>query len=87
MWDEIKQATLDQIADASLLAPEAEIDMSDRLGLALKTTRGRVDYHLVNYCATCRLKIPKEILRCPDCGQKIRTRPWHRLKEFDLKRI
>jgi rRNA maturation endonuclease Nob1 len=78
---------LDPVADASLLAPEVDIHMSDRSGLALKTIRGRVDYRLVNYCATCRLKIPKEVLRCPDCGQKIRTRPWHRLKELDLKRI
>ena len=46
-----------------------------------------VDYSLSNYCATCLTKLPKEILRCPDCMQKVRTRPWHRSKIVDLKRV
>jgi len=33
------------------------------------------------------LKYPKEILRCKDCRQKIRVKPWHRSKIFDSKRI
>ena len=30
---------------------------------------------------------PKQILRCKDCNQKVRTRPWHRSKIIDRKRI
>lgn len=55
--------------------------------LTLPSGRGRIDYNLFNYCATCRYKLPKEILRCPDCRQKVRTRPWHRPKMVDLKRV
>ena len=46
-----------------------------------------VDYASSNYCATCLTKLPKEILRCPDCRQKVRTRPWHRPKLIDMKRV
>jgi len=51
--------------------------------LVLKSVRGRIDYELFNYCATCGYKLPKEMLRCPDCRQKVRTRPWHRPKFVD----
>lgn len=47
----------------------------------------RIDYDFFNYCSTCELKYPKEILRCTDCNQKVRTRPWHRSKKVDQKRI
>jgi hypothetical protein len=47
----------------------------------------RIDYNYFNYCSTCELKYPKEILRCKDCKQKIRVKPWHRSKVFDSKRI
>jgi hypothetical protein len=47
----------------------------------------RIDYNYFNYCSTCELKYPKEILRCKDCRQKIRVKPWHRSKMFDSKRI
>ena len=47
----------------------------------------RIDYDFFNYCSTCELKYPKEILRCGDCNQKVRTRPWHRSKKVDQKRI
>ena len=47
----------------------------------------RIDYDFFNYCSTCELKYPKEILRCDDCNQKVRTRPWHRSKKVDDKRI
>jgi lipopolysaccharide biosynthesis regulator YciM len=53
----------------------------------LKSVRGRIDYTTFNYCATCGYKLPKEILRCPDCRQKVRTRPWHRPKIVDMKRL
>lgn len=51
-----------------------------------KRAGSMVDYSS-NYCATCLTKLPKEILRCPDCRQKVRTRPWHRPKLIDLKRV
>jgi hypothetical protein len=47
----------------------------------------RIDYNYFNYCSTCELKYPKEILRCKDCKQKIRVKPWHRPKILDSKRI
>jgi hypothetical protein len=47
----------------------------------------RIDYNYFNYCSTCELKYPKEILRCEDCKQKIRVKPWHRSKILDSKRI
>jgi hypothetical protein len=47
----------------------------------------RIDYNYFNYCTTCELKYPKEILRCKDCRQKIRVKPWHRSKTLDSKRI
>jgi hypothetical protein len=47
----------------------------------------RIDYNYFNYCSTCELKYPKEILRCKDCRQKIRVKPWHRSKILDSKRI
>lgn len=47
----------------------------------------RIDYNIFNYCSICELKYPKQILRCRDCNQKVRTRPWHRSKIIDRKRI
>jgi hypothetical protein len=47
----------------------------------------RIDYNYFNYCSTCELKYPKEILRCKDCKQKIRVKPWNRSKILDSKRI
>ena len=47
----------------------------------------RIDYNFYNYCSICELKYPKQILRCKDCKQKVRTRPWHRSKIIDRKRI
>jgi len=53
----------------------------------VKPIPSRIDYNFYNYCSTCELKYPKQILRCKDCNQKIRTRPWHRSKIIDRKRI
>jgi DNA-directed RNA polymerase subunit RPC12/RpoP len=53
----------------------------------LKPIRSRVDYNFFNYCATCGLKLSKQILRCPECNQKVRTKPWHRSKLIQVKRI
>jgi hypothetical protein len=52
-----------------------------------KLIPSRIDYTFFNYCSTCELKYPKQILRCKDCNQKVRTRPWHRSKIIDRKRI
>ena len=51
------------------------------------TISKRIDYNYFNYCSTCELKYPKEILRCKDCNQKNRFKPWHRSKILDSKRI
>ena len=53
----------------------------------LKPIPSRIDYNFYNYCSICELKYPKQILRCKDCKQKVRTRPWHRSKIVDRKRI
>jgi hypothetical protein len=53
----------------------------------LKPIPSRIDYNFFNYCSTCELKYPKQVLRCKDCNQKVRTRPWHRSKIIDRKRI
>lgn len=52
-----------------------------------KPTPSRIDYNFFNYCSTCELKYPKLVLRCKDCNQKVRTRPWHRSRVVDRKRI
>jgi hypothetical protein len=53
----------------------------------VKPVPSRIDYNFYNYCSICELKYPKQILRCKDCKQKVRTRPWHRSKIVDRKRI
>lgn len=53
----------------------------------VKPIPSRVDYNFFNYCSICELKYPKQVLRCRDCNQKVRTRPWHRSKIIDRKRI
>jgi hypothetical protein len=60
---------------------------SRSLVASLKPAKGRIDYTVLNYCAQCEYKLPKEILRCPECNQRVRTRPWHRVKAVDKKRI
>jgi hypothetical protein len=54
---------------------------------SIKPIRGRVDYNFFNYCSQCGLKLPKYVLRCIDCKQKVRTKPWHRSKILQFKRI
>lgn len=53
----------------------------------VKPIPSRIDYNFFNYCSICELKYPKQILRCRDCNQKVRTRSWHRSKIIDRKRI
>jgi len=52
-----------------------------------KPIPSRVDYNFFNYCSQCSLKLPKYILRCTSCKQKVRTKPWHRSKILQFKRI
>ena len=53
----------------------------------VKPIPSRVDYNFCNYCSTCALKYSKNLLRCKECNQKLRTKPWHRSKIIDWKRI
>jgi DNA-directed RNA polymerase subunit RPC12/RpoP len=52
-----------------------------------KPKPSRLDYRIFNFCATCNLKFSKEVLRCPDCKQKVRVKPWHRPKIMEHKRL
>ena len=52
-----------------------------------KPIPGRVDYNFFNYCSQCDLKLPKNVLRCTICKQKVRTKPWHRSRILQFKRI
>ena len=52
-----------------------------------KPKPSRLDYRIFNFCATCNLKFSKEVLRCPDCKQKVRVKPWHRSKTIEHKRL
>jgi hypothetical protein len=65
----------------------SSIDSRSLLLLSLKPVQGRIDYNLFNYCAPCEYKLPKDILRCPECKQRVRTKPWHRSKALDMRRI
>ncbi|MGA9169044.1 MAG: hypothetical protein WBZ20_02730 [Nitrososphaeraceae archaeon] len=55
--------------------------------LLKKPSRSRVDYNFSNYCSQCDLKLSKQTLRCPECKQKVRTKPWHRSKIVEFRRI
>lgn len=47
----------------------------------------KVDYSISNYCTKCTLIILKQIVRCPECGQKVRTRPYYSSKLTSARRI
>ena len=34
-------------------------------------------YGIYNMCSICKLKHPKNVLRCSDCGRILRTKPRH----------
>jgi hypothetical protein len=70
--------------DKKSLSPDLVNSLTKNKG---KPIPSRIDYNLFNYCSICELKYPKQILRCRDCNQKVRTRPWHRSKIIDRKRI
>jgi hypothetical protein len=71
--------------DHEVLSPSLVTSISKEV--RLRPIPSRIDYNFFNYCSTCELKYPKQILRCKDCNQKVRTRPWHRSKIIDRKRI
>ena len=71
--------------DHELLSPSLVNSISKEV--RLRPIPSRIDYNFFNYCSICELKYPKQILRCKDCNQKVRTRPWHRSKIIDRKRI
>jgi hypothetical protein len=75
---------LDSSKDEKVLSP-VRVNSVDKS--QAKLIPSRIDYNFFNYCSTCELKYPKQILRCKDCNQKVRTRPWHRSKIIDRKRI
>lgn len=73
------------LSDKSSMSPD--IVTSTIKDDQLKPSPSRIDYNFFNYCSTCELKYPKQVLRCEDCNQKVRTRPWHRSRIIDRKRI
>lgn len=75
---------LDSSKDVKVLS-SSTVNSADKS--KAKLIPSRIDYNFFNYCSTCELKYPKQILRCKDCNQKVRTRPWHRSKIIDRKRI
>jgi DNA-directed RNA polymerase subunit RPC12/RpoP len=67
------------ITDPNL--PKDKIFVGDKI----KKPQGsaRVDYNKENYCAKCEKKYPgKKKLRCTDCGNRLRTKPWHGRSNF-----
>ena len=49
----------------------------------------KIDYKKYNLCITCRIKYPKDLNFCTDCGQRLRYRPSgqkNRLRELEVVR-
>jgi lipopolysaccharide biosynthesis regulator YciM len=65
----------------------SNIIIDKQTAMLKKPARSRVDYNFFNYCSQCDIKLSKQMLRCPDCRQKVRTRPWHRSKIIEFRRI
>ena len=61
------------------------IDQKD--ALLKKPSPSRVDYNFFNYCSQCDLKLSKQTLRCPECKQKVRTKPWHSSRIAEFRRL
>lgn len=70
-----------------MVFPDSNNDVLKNTRIILFWKSNVVDYNCFNYCSTCELKYPKEILHCKYCRQKIRVKPWHRSKILDSKRI
>ncbi|HZC20030.1 MAG TPA: hypothetical protein VE223_00140 [Nitrososphaeraceae archaeon] len=65
----------------------SNIIIDQQTAMLKKPARSRVDYNFFNYCSQCDIKLSKQMLRCPDCRQKVRTRPWHRSKIIEFRRM
>jgi len=88
-----------KIMEVGIYDTKSEVCLSDKSSMLpnivssiikedqLKPIPSRIDYNFFNYCSTCELKYSKAVLRCKDCNQKVRTRPWHRSRIIDRKRI
>jgi uncharacterized protein with PIN domain len=48
-------------------------------------SKGQVDYTKEKRCSLCQTKQPIELMRCPDCNQKLRSKP-HNQKNRKVKR-
>lgn len=42
--------------------------------------RGIVDYETQNLCRKCRLPLPKDFIRCPECNRLVHTRKLAKLR-------
>ncbi|WP_415280667.1 hypothetical protein [Candidatus Nitrososphaera sp. FF02] len=47
----------------------------------------KIDYSIFNYCTKCTLTLVKQTMRCPECGQKVRTRPYYSSKLTRARRV
>jgi lipopolysaccharide biosynthesis regulator YciM len=74
-------------ANANTISSNTIINHHQQTTMLKKPARSRVDYNFSNYCSQCDLKLSKQTLRCPECRQKVRTRPWHRSKIIEFRRI
>ena len=75
------------VVKLSVVGPTNATIINQQAALLKKPARSRVDYNFFNYCSQCDLKLSKQTLRCPDCKQKVRTKPWHRSKVIQFKRV
>lgn len=95
---DVKSDSNSKLLDGSIYDPRLAVSQNDkcltvnpvkpkRRKVQRKPIPSRIDYNFFNYCSTCELKYPKLVLRCKDCNQKVRTRPWHRSRAVDRRRI
>jgi len=47
----------------------------------------RINYNTSNYSTKCAWVTAKQVVRYPECGQKLRTRSYYSSKLTDVKRI
>jgi predicted amidophosphoribosyltransferase len=79
--------TTGSVAKVSVVHHTSTAIINQQAALLKKPAPSRVDYNFFNYCSQCDLKLSKQTLRCPECKQKVRTKPWHRSKVIQFKRV
>jgi lipopolysaccharide biosynthesis regulator YciM len=79
--------TTGSVAKVSVVRHTSTTIINQQAELLKKPARSRVDYNFFNYCSQCDLKLSKQTFRCPECKQKVRTKPWHRSKVIQFKRV